>query len=104
MYIESAPGATGFPQSMKGSGAGMASGGPGAMMLVQGQQRGSEDVQIMGPDAPAPAAQAVVAAQIAQQNAAVHLSNQSDHEKKVAIGIAVAMALGLGFVIYKATR
>jgi hypothetical protein len=80
MYIESKPGDLGFAERQMG--------------LSQ-----SSDVQIMGPPpaaAPAPAAPMVMSP--------AAMSTEEGGHARLAAGMAIAMTLGLGFVIWKATR
>jgi len=118
MYIESAPGSSGFPQHHHGGWRHhRGSGGPGSGMMIQGDSgsNAAEGVEIMGPPSNSPLGPPAEGksqlspqelAQVQAQNARLIAMNtqQSQMEKKIAIGVGVFMVLGLGFVIYKATR
>lgn len=118
MYIESSPGELGFPHHRMGPGGEggwrhhMQSGGPGAEMAVQAQpgmpgtahhhhrrhgMGNADGVEIMGFGADAPAGAPVVMPPVVM----MPVSHHSDTAMYVA---TAALVLGLGFVIYKATR
>lgn len=109
MYIESSPGSSGFPQQHHGDWRHhRGSGGPGSGMMIQGDSgsNAASGVEIMGPPSNSPmgppGGQSAPAAPPAMV-LAPHATADAQHAN-LAIGVGIALVLGLGFVIYKATR
>ena len=93
MYLESRQGETGFPNQR---------------MLGTMGNAASDFVTMMGTDAGTPAQAAASAASAAPPAVAPapmrQMAPDGDRASMVAMGAAAFLVLGLGFVIYKATR
>lgn len=100
MYVESAPGASGFPEHLRTQSwqqrVSAGGNGPGGEMQVS-----------MGADAPSGPSGLSPAdtARILQQNMLMQQNAHNDEKQtRIVMGVGAVLVLALGFVIYKATR